>query len=366
MFSNTKHLIGEKMKKIAIVTALFMVGVLSACSSQPTLYVLNWGDYMNADLVEAFEEEFNVRVVYEEVDSNEAMYERILSGNTKYDIAIPSDYMVERLKEESLIRPLEASKLTPTTFFPTVLDVTRQAQVEGWGVPYFFGSLGIMYRESFADVVETYGFRVLFDPSILPAGTRIGMYNVSRDAIAAALLYLGYSVNSTNEAELQAAEAALSSMKYTIFGDDNLKTLIANGNLDVALTYSGDFFDTFYVAIEEEDEIDFGFYSPLSNNLWVDYMVIPTTTQNEELAYEFINFFLNVDNALENHGYVGYAPPIVAVWDLLKADPENDYVTSIPAFLELFISPDFKGQVYRNLGSAHTQKLDEILSRAKG
>lgn len=354
------------MKKIAIVLAFALVGVLGACSAQPTLYVLNWGDYINEELIEAFEAEFNVRVVYEEVDSNEAMYERILSGNTNYDIAFPSDYMVERLKEESLILRLDAGRITPTVFFPTVLDVTRQAQVDGWGTPYFFGSLGIMYRESFADVVETYGFRVLFDPSILPAGTRVGMYNASRDAVAAALLYLGYSVNSTDPMELQAAENALSQMDYTVFGDDNLKTLIATGNLDIALTYSGDFFDTFYVAVEEDDEIDFGFYSPLSNNLWVDYMVIPSTTQNEDLAYEFINFFLDVDNAYENHGYVGYAPPIIAVWDLLKSDPENDYVTSIPAFLELFISPQFQGQVYRNLGSAHTQKLDEILSRAKG
>lgn len=354
------------MKKIAIVVALFVVGVLSACSAQPTLYVLNWGDYINEELLEAFEAEFNVRVVYEEVDSNEAMYERILSGNTNYDIAFPSDYMVERLKEESLIRPLDASRIVATTFFPTVNNVTSLAGIEEFGMPYFFGSIGIMYRESFADVVETYGFRVLFDSSILPAGTRVGMYNASRDAVAAALLYLGFSVNSTDPVELQAAENALSQMDYTVFGDDNLKTLIATGNLDIALTYSGDFFDTFYVAIEEDDEIDFGFYSPLSNNLWVDYMVIPSTTQNEDLAYEFINFFLDVDNALENHEYVGYAPPIIAVWDILKADPENDYVTSIPAFLELFITSEFQGQVYRNLGSAHTQKLDEILSRAKG
>jgi len=135
--------------------------------------------------------------------------------------------------------------------------------------------------------------------------------------------------------------------------------------LDIALVYSGDFFDTFYIAIDEGDDVDFGFYSPLRNNLWVDYMVIPTTSKEQDLAYEFINFFRDVDNALENHEYVGYAPPIVAVWELLKSDPENDYVTSIPAFLELFISPEFQGQVFRDLGNAHMQRLDEILNRAK-
>jgi spermidine/putrescine-binding protein len=353
------------MKKTAIAVLVFLVVVLSACTSQRTLYVLNWGDYMNFDLIEAFEEEFGVRVVYEEVESNEAMYERIRSGNTNYDIAIPSDYMVEKLKNEGLLVPLDGARLLSATFFPTVMNVTKEAQIEGFGSPYFFGSLGIMYREPFAQIVETYGFRVLFDRSILPAGTRVGMYDNSRDAVAAALLYLGYNVNSVDDSELMAAETALRQMDYTVFGDDNLKTSIATGNLDIALVYSGDFFDTFYIAIDEGDDVDFGFYSPLRNNLWVDYMVIPTTSKEQDLAYEFINFFRDVDNALENHEYVGYAPPIVAVWELLKSDPENDYVTSIPAFLELFISPEFQGQVFRDLGNAHMQRLDEILNRAK-
>jgi len=352
------------MKKIGLGISFVLLLILSACSEQRTLYVLNWGDYINFDLVEAFEAEFNVRVVYEEVDSNESMYERIRSGNTNYDIAMPSDYMVERLKNEGLIRPLNQTRLLDATFFPTVLNVTEQAGIDGWGSPYFFGSIGLMYRDAFADVVETYGFGVLFDPTLVPAGTRIGMYNNPREAVGAALLYLGYSVNTTNDAELLAAENTLRQVSYSVIGDDNLKTLIANGNLDIALVYSGDFFDTFYVAVEEEVEIDFGFYSPISNNLWVDYMVIPNTTQDEDLAYEFINFFRDVDNALENHYYVGYAPPMVEVWNLLKEDPENDYVTSIPAFLELYISPQFQGQIYRDLGTVHSQKLEEIFNRA--
>jgi spermidine/putrescine transport system substrate-binding protein len=353
------------MKKVAVIANVVLVLLLAACSEQETLYVLNWGDYMNMDLVEAFEEEFNVRVVYEEVDSNESMYERISAGNTDYDIAIPSDYMVEKLKNEDLILELDESKLVDAEFFPTVLEVTQEAGIDGWGSPYFFGSLGIMYRLELEDVVEEYGFEALFNRSVLPAGARVGMYNTSRDAVAAALLYLGLSVNTTSDADLAAAEAALSNMDYEIFGDDQLKNLIAQGNLDLALTYSGDFFDTLYVALEEETEVDFGFYSPLSNNLWVDYMVIPSTTQNEELAYEFLNFFRDVDNAYENHSYVGYAPTMPAVYDIVKADPDMDDITSIPAFLDLFISDEFEGQIFRDLGNDYKQKLEEILNRVK-
>lgn len=353
------------MKKVAVVANVILVLLLAACSEQETLYVLNWGDYMNMDLVAAFEEEFNVQVVYEEVDSNESMYERISAGNTDYDIAIPSDYMVEKLKNENLILPLDSAQLLDAEFYQTVLDVTAEAEIDGWGSPYFFGSLGIMYRLEMQDVVERYGFEALFNRSVLPMGARVGMYNASRDAVAAALLYLGYSVNTTSDAELAEAEAVLAGMDYEIFGDDQLKNLIAQGNLDLALTYSGDFFDTLYVALEEETEVDFGFYSPLSNNLWVDYMVIPTTTQNETLAYEFINFFRDVDNAYENHSYVGYAPTMPAVYEIVKADPDMEDITSIPAFLELFISDEFQGQIYRDLGNEYKQRLEEILNRVK-
>jgi len=353
------------MKKLAVIANVILVLVLAACSEQETLYVLNWGDYMNMDLVAAFEEEFNVRVVYEEVDSNESMYERISAGNTDYDIAIPSDYMVEKLKNENLILQLDPGQLLDAAFYPTVSDVTTEAGIDGWASPYFFGSLGIMYRLEMQEVVEQYGFEALFNRAILPMGARVGMYNASRDAVASALLYLGYSVNTTSDAELAEAEAALAGMDYEIFGDDQLKNLIAQGNLDVALTYSGDFFDTLYVALEEETDVDFGFYSPLSNNLWVDYMVIPSTTQNESLAYEFINFFRDVDNAYENHSYVGYAPTMPAVYDIVKEDPDMEDIISIPAFLDQLISADFEGQIYRDLGNDYKQKLEEILNRVK-
>lgn len=350
------------MKKLLMIIAVLL---LAGCSSETeTLYLLNWGEYINEEVVDAFEEEYGVNVVLEEVDSNESMYERIKSGNTSYDVAVPSDYMIEKLMNEGLLNELPSFDNNPE-LFPIVDEVMAEAGLSDYASPYFFGSIGIMYNIELKEVVEENGFAVFFDESVLPEGTKVGMYNSSRDAIAVALLYLGYDVNTQDDAKLAEAEALLTLADYTIWGDDNLKAEIAAGNLDIALTYSGDFFDEYYVVLEEELEQTFDFYSPMSNNLWVDAFVIPTTSENVELAQTFIDFFRDYENALWNVDYVGYASPIVAVYDEMLADPDWNDITGHQAYLSGLIDPNFQGQVYRDLGSDLYETYEEILNRAK-
>ncbi len=354
------------MKKLLLVVSLLLlVGTAGCQNEKETLYLLNWGEYINEEVVEAFENEYNVNVVMDVTDSNESMYERIKSGNTAYDVAVPSDYMIEKLMNEGLLNELDFDLFNNNPeVFDIVTETLEASTIETYASPYFFGSIGIMYNLEYKELVEEHGFAVFFE-EVLPREAKIGMYNSSRDAIACALLYLGYDVNTTDETELAEAEAALSKMDYTIWGDDNLKKEIGAGNLDVALTYSGDFFDEFYVLLEEESEQTFDFYSPMENNLWVDALVIPTTSENVDLAHQFIDFFRNADNALWNVEYVGYASPIMSVYDEMLADGEWDDITMHPAYLETFISPDFKGQVYRDLGSELYEEYEAILNRAK-
>ncbi len=354
------------MKKVLLVVSLLLlVGTAGCQSEKETLYLLNWGEYINEEVVEAFEEEYNVNVVIDVADSNESMYERIKSGNTAYDVAVPSDYMIEKLMSENLLVELDFDSFENSPeVFNIVTETLEASTIEDYASAYFFGSIGIMYNLEYKDIVEEHGFAVFFE-DVLPADAKVGMYNSSRDAIAAALLYLGYDVNTTNEVELAEAEAALTNMDYAIWGDDNLKKEIGAGNLDVALTYSGDFFDEFYIVLEEESEQTFDFYSPMSNNLWVDAFVVPTTSENVELAHQFIDFFRNADNALWNVEYVGYASPIKGVYDEMLADSEWDDITMHPAYLETFISEDFEGQVYRDLGNELYEEYEAILNRAK-
>ena len=356
------------MKRIAVVLiTLLIVASLTGCTGT-TLYLLNWGDYISEEVVQEFEEEYSVKVVMDEVDSNEAMYEKVKSGNTAYDVAVPSDYMIQKLAVENLLNKVDKSKidnLQNDTIEPIVKQLMQQSDINEYAVPYFYGCIGIMYRNQFADVVNQYGFRVLFDPSVLPEGTKVGMYNSGRDAVSAALLYLGYDVNTNDDQQLQQAEDLLKNMDYSIWGDDNLKTEIIAGNLDLALVYSGDFFDSYYAVLEEGTELEFNFMTPLSTNIWVDGMVIPTTSENQDLAHKFINYFLATDNALTNVAHVGYTPVVSKVYDIMLEDESWNDITGHRYFRDIYFDENFKGQMYRNLTPEHYEKLEEILLRAK-
>lgn len=355
-------------KIILVVSMLLLVFSLSGCEDETTLYVLNWGDYINQDVVDSFSNEFDVKVVVEEVDSNEAMYEKIKSGNTDYDVAIPSDYMIERLIEEELIKEIDNSKLPnykEDMFEPAVYDLMTEAGINSYATPYFYGSIGLMYRNEFEEYVNEHGFGVLFDADLTPEDTKIGMYNSSRDSVASALLYLGYDVNTLDEQNLAEAEELLSNMEYEVWGDDNLKTEIVAGNLDIALVYSGDYFDTLYIALEEENDINFSYMTPMHTNIWVDAMVIPNLSENTDLAYEFINYFISVDKGLENVEYVGYTPVITEVYQEMLADDEWSDITDNEFFREIYYQEGFIGQMYKHTSLDHYQTLEEIMMRAK-
>jgi spermidine/putrescine-binding protein len=362
---NSKE-VPEMKKLLSLVLVTLLSITLFACESRTTMYVLNWGDYINQDLIAAFEEEYSVRIVLEEVDSNESIYERISSANTPYDVTFPSDYMVERMISEGMLLPIDNSKVGRQVYFDIVNEVTESIGAEDYTRPYFFGSIGILYNLEYKDVVEEYGWEVFFNPSILPAGTRVAMYDSSRDAVAVALLHLGYSVNTTDAAELREAEQLLKDADYTLWGTDNLKTQVVNKNIGISFAYSGDFFDQLYITLEEELEVTYDFFIPEDNNLWVDYMVVPNTSKNQDLANIFINFMSRPENALINVSYVGYPSALRDVYDMMLEDEEGwGDITSRPEFIDVYFSDSFKGEVYKYLGRDHAQELEEILNRVK-
>ena len=374
------------MKKLlaTLLGAASILG-LAACSNKTTLKVLNWGDYVSDELVSKFEKENGCKVQVITSPSNEDMYRNITTGVDKFDIAVPSDYMISKLKSEGYLLELDKSKLSNyeegmfRTSLQTLID-TDGADYKDYFVPYFWGSLGIMYNktsEGIEEAVKANGFKVFFDKSVLPSGAKVGMYASSRDSFACAEAYLGYSFNTENAEELKAARDLLKNNKsnYTMWGDDDLKTNVASGNLDLALVYSGDFFDQRYTYTESGRDADslFGIYAPTEkNNVFYDGLVIPKTSANVDLAYKFIDFFLDADNSFDNTDFVGYSPVLEAVYQefvALSTDAEGEdyeYYRDLMAIDAFDPSKIAGGETYKYISTKYDQTLEDYYTEARG
>lgn len=352
------------MKRIAftLFTALLALAVVS-CSQKQRLYVLNWGDYMDPELIAAFEDEYDVRVSYKPAGSNEEMATLLQSGTQAYDIVVPSDYMIDKLIQEDMLQSIDWSKLTNWSSLEVILKLSELIETmpfADYSVPYAWGTIGILYNtnvDGLAELLEAEDWGALFDHG---DEYRTGMYDSPRDAVAAALLSEGFSVNSDAASELSAAETALAQAGFDAWGEDNLKGLVISGNLDMALVYSGDYFSEYYVALEDGLDITFDFYVPEVTNVWMDAMVIPKNAQNVELAHRFIDYFLRFDIALMNADYIGYAPCYQAVYDeLTSADYGYDFPTFDPYPL------GSTRQMYLYGSDIRQSQITAILERAK-
>lgn len=318
------------MKKLIglFIMVMLIAGGLTACAPRETLRVFSWGVYIEPALISQFERENNVRVIYDEFASNEEMYTRLMSGEW-YDVLVPSDYMIERLISENLLQRLDLSKIpNRVNLIPDLVGLPHDPQGL-YSMPYFWGNVGIVYNRTTvsSEVVEELGWNVFKDTRF--AG-RVYFYDSERDAFMVALKALGYSVNTTNEAEIQAAFEWLIEMDRTMdvvyVTDEVIDSMIA-GNRDIAVMYSG---DAVYVQMENED---MSFFVPnQGTNLWVDSMVIPTSARNVEMAHKWINFMLSHEAALANTLAVAYTSPIQSVFDEVTAE-DGDFADLLESYI---------------------------------
>ncbi len=365
------------MKKgLCVLMGCAAIYALASCSSKPELILLNWNDYISSDVVEAFEEEYNCTVTELTETSNETMYTDILNQRVAYDIAIPSDYMIDKLQQAGLLQEIDFTKLSNYSedmFVEELQELMYNDEnnhYSSYYIPYFWGSLGIMYSTAkypeIESIIEEHGWAVFFEEDLLPEGATVAMYDSSRDAFAVAELYLGYSLNTTDTAELDACAELIKNRNFTRWGTDDLKVDVAAGNIDVALVYSGDFFDAYYADLEGDnpDNVEnYGIYCPTdSNNVFYDGMVIPTTSTQTDLAYEFINYFLDFDNSYANAEAVGYTPTLQSVYDYIFDSEDWEDVTSIDAYDPTIIvnTAGSKAEVYLNLSDATYEYMENL------
>ncbi|WP_305153415.1 extracellular solute-binding protein [uncultured Dubosiella sp.] len=268
-----------------------------------TLHVYNWGEYVGENFISGFEEQTGAKVVMDNFESNEQMYIKV-ANNESYDILVPSDYMIQRLIQEDLLQPLDRSRISASLDLldSNVLDLPYDPGNQ-YSVPYFWGSVGIVYDKSKVDIkdLEKEGFNIFLDPKYKGD---LYLYDSERDSFMMALKALGYSMNTEDPDEIQAAYnwllQCVQTMNPEIVTDEIIDNM-AQGRKALGLVYSG---DATYVISENPN---MGYFVPeQGSNLWSDAMVIPKNAQNVDLAYEFINYTCQYEAAYDNSSYVGY------------------------------------------------------------
>ena len=294
------------MKKM-MAAVLTLVMLLTVCvpfaAADGVLNVYNWGEYIDKQVITNFEKEFGVRVNYSLFSSNEEMYTKLLSG-ASYDVLVPSDYMIERLLKENMLQPLDRSTVDNLGNLCEGVQNLSYDPDNTWSVPYLWQTVGIVYDTTKIDPekIEEAGWDIFLDPEY--AGHTY-MYDSERDAFMVAFKALGYSCNTEDETEIQAAYEWLIKMDEAVkpsYVTDEVIDSMANGEKWMALVYSG---DAAYILSENED---MGYCTPKQGtNIAVDAMVIPVNASNPEMANQFIRYITEYDNAVMISEEVGYA-----------------------------------------------------------
>ncbi len=295
--------------------ALICVHQFHNISDQRVLRVFNSGEYINTDLIPVFEDKYDCTIVYETFDSNESMYTKLQSGAT-YDILVPSDYMIEKLLDEDYLQPIDWSQISKKAAInPDLLDNSYDPKGT-YTVPYYWGTVGILYDTTIVEEADLQaGWELLRNEKY---ANQLYMYDSERDSLMVALKALGYSMNTTNTKELDAAYEWLiqqcQTMHPVYVGDDVMDNMIS-GNKAMAVVYSG---DAAYI-INENPNMSF-FVPHQGTNVWTDAMVLTRDCTNLELAHAFLNYFLDADVAIENTGYIGYDSAVMECYEYYRED----------------------------------------------
>lgn len=318
------------MKKyiLYISTLLLLLVTCAGCSgsskeeTQNTLTILNYGKYFDPDALKMFEEETGITIKYEEYESPEEMYTKYKAGSIDYDLLCTSDYMIHKLIQEGEVLEMNYDNIPNYKYIDSdIIDSSSTFDAEHkYTLPYFYGTVGILYDSEVVDPKETESWDVLWNPKYKG---NIIMSNSVRDCFLVPLKRLGYSINTTDEKPLRQALDMLFEQKelvYAYFVDETCDEMIA-GNSHLAVLYSGEA----AVAQEEAEETTLLYSVPKEgSNLWIDSWFIPKTCKNKKNAELFLDFLCREDIAALNFDYVYYATPHTKVYENLDEETKNN------------------------------------------
>ncbi len=284
-----------------------VVLLTGATSSQPVVNVCSWGEYIDEDLITQFEDETGIRVNYQTAESNEALYSLLKNGGADYDVIVPSDYMIAQLLEEGMLEELDYSRIPNFEKIDPRFRNLPYDPENKYTVPYTWGTLGIIYNAGMVgEELDSWG--ALYDDAY--AGSVL-LINNSRDALAAALIHLGYSVNTTDEGEIREAFALVADAnRRGVFQGrvmDQVFQKMEGGNAAIATYYAGDYLSMVDNAAEG---VDLRYVIPEEGGNWfVDAMCVLKDAPHYDNAMAWINFIASTEANLANMDYIWYASP---------------------------------------------------------
>ena len=289
----------------------------SAVRSGREVNVCSWGEYIDTDLIDQFEEETGIHVNYTTTESNETLYSLLKTGGSTYDVVVPSDYMLSRLIEEGMLEKLDFSNIPN---FKLVGDDYKNLPYDPenlYSVPYTWGTTGIIYNTKMVtEPVDSWS--ILFDEKYKG---EILMIDNPRDAFAVALSYLGYSINTTDKGELMEAYDLLVEQKDILqaYVMDQIFDKLEGGEAAMGVYYAGDFLSM------KENNPDLAFAIPKEGaNFFVDAMCVPKGARNKTEAEAWINFMCSYDASMANLDYIWYGSPLPQVMEDYKADLDEE------------------------------------------
>ena len=359
-----------------LLAALIFALLLSGCGSsdQLTLNVYNWGEYISDgsedsfDTIREFEKWYEanygqkLKVNYDTYASNEDMYNKISSGAVSYDVIIPSDYMIARMKDEGMLLPLDFDNIPNYQYIDESFRGLYYDPDNQYTVPYTYGVVGIIYNANIVDEADAQGWDLMWNSKY--AGN-ILQFNNSRDAFATAQYKLGLDVNDTDQAKWDAALAELKTQAPLVksYVMDEVYNMMESGEAAIAPYYAGDYFT---MLDAQADNVDLRFYYPDPTNFFVDAMCIPSCCQNKELAEIFINYMLSAEPAIANAEYIYYATPNSLVYEdegYLEDIGEEAAAILYPAVEDF--SASYNQYAFRNLDSETLDYVNTLWENLK-
>jgi len=373
------------MKRICtiLLLAALCAALLTGCGGSAdkpasggtlTLNVYNWGEYISdgsegsydtiAEFESWYEETYGqkVKVNYDTYASNEDMYAKLSAGAVRYDVVIPSDYMIARMAAEDMLLELDFSNIPNYANIDDDFKGLFYDPDAKYTVPYAYGIVGVIYDANKVDAADAQGWDLMWNEKY---SGQILQFNNSRDAFGTAMYKLGLDVNSTDKAVWDQALAELLKQRPLVYSYvmDEIYNAMESGEAAIGAYYAGDYFT---MLDAQADDVDLQFYYPDQTNYYIDAMCIPKGCQNKELAERFIDFMCQRDAAVANAEYTYYASPNRIVY----TDPEyledlgEETIAILYPGLDNF-SAEFDRLAYRNLDSETLDYINTLWENVK-